>query len=79
MDNSSKWYDIDLTIPEEFQNAIAENDSKIDAQLATWKIYVSNLDSSSRSLTTLSNIMSAMREPINSELRMHSAALKLQK
>ena len=57
----------DLTIPQQYLDAMAATDTKINAQMKVWESYISEL-SGSNTLRKLSKQMNMLAEPLKREI-----------
>ena len=57
----------DLTIPQQYLDAMAATDTKINAQMKVWESYISELSGSNK-LRQLSKQMNLLAEPLKREL-----------
>ena len=57
----------DLSIPQQYIDAMAATDTKINAQMKVWESYISEL-SGSNTLRKLSKQMNLLAEPLKREL-----------
>ena len=57
----------DLTIPQQYIDAMAATDAKINAQMKVWEEYISELSGSNK-LRQLSKQMNLLAEPLKREL-----------
>ena len=57
----------DLSIPQQYIDAMAATDAKIDAQMKVWEEYISELSGSNK-LRQLSKQMNLLAEPLKREL-----------
>lgn len=57
----------DLTIPQQYIDAMAATDAKINAQMKVWESYISELSGSNK-LRQLSKQMNLLAEPLKREL-----------
>ena len=68
----------DLSIPQQYLDAMAATDERITAQMNVWKTYISEL-SAGNTLQKLAKQMNMLYEPLAREMETHSALLGRQK
>lgn len=69
----------DLTIPQEYIDAISATDSRIDSQMITWREYINELQGGANALQQLRTQMNMLAEPLKRELESHQLLLGRQK
>ena len=69
----------DLSIPQQYLDAIAATDSRITAQMQNWQLYIAELQSAINTLKQLRTQMNMLAEPIKRELESHATLLGRQK
>ena len=75
-DNTIEKFDV--TIPQQYLDAIAAHEAKIDAQMEVWKTYISEL-SGSDTLRRLAKQMSMLSQPLEREIEAHKVMLSVRR
>ncbi len=65
----------DLTVPQEYLDAISATDSRIDTQMETWQGYIAELQGGANTLQQLQTQMTMLAEPLKRELESHQTLL----
>ena len=65
----------DLSIPQQYLDAMAATDARITAQMEVWNGYIAELTNNTNTLKQLATQMNMLAEPLKRELESHQLLL----